>query len=197
MVLQLFLSVALALCFAGCGNIKTKYTDYSFECFDTVTTIIGYEESKEEFDAVCNDIKSLLMKYHRLYDIYNEYEGINNICSVNYAKEPLKVDAEIIELLEFSKEMHIISDGRVNVAMGSVLELWHQYREEGKELPPEDMLKEAGSHIDINDVIIDKTEGTVFLQDPQMSLDVGAGMPMDEYASDMDAPEEPVGGPDA
>ena len=168
------ITVSLVLCFAGCSDGTTKYTDYSFECFDTVTTIIGYEASKEDFDVVCDEIKTQLMKYHRLYDIYNEYEGINNLCSVNAAHRALKVDTDIIDLLKFSKEMHTVSGGRVNVAMGSVLSLWHQYREEGISVPPENLLKEASKHTDINNVIIDEKEGTVLLADPQMSLDVGA-----------------------
>lgn len=51
----------LSLC--GCKPIKTKYTDYSFDYFDTVTTVVGYAESKAEFDAVCTEIKALLKEY--------------------------------------------------------------------------------------------------------------------------------------
>ncbi len=169
-----FITVALILCFAGCSNGKTKYTDYSFECFDTVTTIVGYENSKEEFDTVCGEIKALLMKYHRLYDIYNEYENMNNLCSLNKAGKELKVDSEIIDLLKLSKEMYTLSNGKVNVAMGSVLSLWHEYREEGLSVPPENLLKEASKHTDINNVVIDEVVGTVFLKDQDMTLDVGA-----------------------
>ena len=64
--------------------------------------------------------------------------------------------------------------------MGSVLSIWHEYREEGSndpasaKLPPMDALKEAAKHTDIEDMIIDKEASTVFLADPEMSLDVGA-----------------------
>ncbi len=173
-----FIAIAIALCIAGCSNGKTKYTDYSFECFDTVTTIVGYENSKEDFDAVCSEIKEQLLKYHHLYDIYNDYDGMNNLFTVNTTKngkhKEIKVDTEIIELLKFSKEMYALSDGKVNVAMGSVLKLWHEYREEGISIPPESMLKEASNHTGINNVIIDENAGTVFLADPYMSIDVGA-----------------------
>lgn len=168
------ITIAMVLGSAGCSNSKTKYTDYSFECFDTVTTIIGYENSKEEFDVVRDDIKAELFKYHCLYDIYNEYDGINNLFTVNNANEAVKVDKEIIDLLKFSKEMYTLSGGKINVAMGSVLKLWHQYREEGISLPPENLLTEASKHTDINNVIVDEIDGTVFLCDPYMSLDVGA-----------------------
>ena len=68
----------------------------------------------------------------------------------------------------------------MNVALGSVLKIWHEYRTEGLEdetvaaLPPMDKLKEAAKHTDINKLIIDEANSTVFLEDPEMSLDVGA-----------------------
>ena len=163
---------------------KTKYNAYYFDYFDTATTITGYTESKEEFDAVCEEIKAELYDYHRLFDIYTRYEGVNNLVTVNDVKngahQEVEVDSRIIDMLTFAKEMHEKTDGKVNVAMGSVLRIWHNYRTwgldepESAELPPMEKLKEAEKHTDINDVVIDKEKGTVFLADPEMLLDVGA-----------------------
>jgi thiamine biosynthesis lipoprotein len=64
--------------------------------------------------------------------------------------------------------------------MGSVLSIWHNYRNEGlddpanAELPPLELLQEAKKHTDINNVIIDEKNSTVFISDPEMTLDVGA-----------------------
>jgi thiamine biosynthesis lipoprotein len=41
-------------------------------------------------------------------------------------------------------------------------------------LPPIELLKEKAQHTDIEKVIIDENAGTVFLEDPEMRLDVGA-----------------------
>ena len=177
-------AACLMLCLGGCKTQKTKYTDYSFDYFDTATSIVGYESSKEDFDAVCGEIKSLLAEYHQLYNIYNRYDGINNLCTVNDlengAHNIVAVDAKIIELLQFAKEVYTLTDGRTNVAMGSVLSIWHQYRTDGinhpesAELPPMDKLKAAAEHTDIDNVVIDTDNNTVYLADPEMSLDVGA-----------------------
>ncbi len=70
--------------------------------------------------------------------------------------------------------------GKTNIALGSVLEIWHEYREQGlydpasAKLPPMEDLLEAAQHIDIDKVIVDAENGTVFLSDSEMSLDVGA-----------------------
>ena len=76
--------------------------------------------------------------------------------------------------------MYDKSNGTVNVAMGSVLKIWHNHREIGMSEPenatvPENRkLIEASNHTDINNVIIDEENGTVYLTDSKMSLDVGA-----------------------
>lgn len=178
-------AVSIMLCLAGCKKNKlNKYTDYSFDYFDTATTIVGYSQSEEEFDAVCEEIKALLLEYHQLYNIYNRYDGVINLCSVNDTKDgehkELKVDRKIIDLLLYAKELYTLTNGKMNIAMGSVLSIWHDYRTEGLNnpesaaLPPMENLKEASKHTDINDVIINEETSTVYLKDSKMSLDVGA-----------------------
>ncbi len=165
--------------FSSCSS-KEKYTEYIFEYFDTATVITGYADSKEEFDAVVGDIKAQLREYHRLYTIYNRYDGVNNLYVINNSDGPVEVDRKIIDLLLYAKEVYALTDGNTNVAMGSVLSIWHKYRSNGikdpvkAELPPMDKLQLASAHTDINNVIIDEEKNTVFLADPEMSLDVGA-----------------------
>lgn len=174
----------IASLFTGCKMKKTKYNDYSFDYFDTVTTITGLESNKEEFYAKCKEIKALLEEYHKLYDIYNAYEGINNLHTVNQLVDgkhvPVKVDKKIINLLTFAEEMYIFTGGKLNVAMGSVLKIWHKYREEGlsnpneAKLPEIEVLKSANGHTVFDDIIVNKAESTVYISDDEMSIDVGA-----------------------
>lgn len=163
---------------------KEKYTEYYFDWFDTVTTITGYEYSKEDFDKVTAEIEAIFTKYHRLYDIYTRYDGVNNLAVVN-AKVggehiAVPVENEIIELIDFSKEMYHLTGGKFNPAMGSVLSIWHTYREiglaspEDAELPPMEKLTEAFSHTDIDKIIVNRDEKTVYLADSELTLDVGA-----------------------
>ncbi len=182
--LKIILCVSLVLCivfsFCSCEKEKNKYTAYSFDYFDTATSIVGYERTKEEFNAVCDEIFALLEEYHKLYNIYYTYDGINNICTLNKAKSATAVDEKILDLLEYCKEMYTLTGGYTNVAMGSVLSIWHDYREAGAsdpanaELPTMEKLLEAAKHTDINDLVIDREAGTAQLLDGEMSLDVGA-----------------------
>lgn len=175
--------------FAGCGQKEpeptvsyTKYSDTFFDAFDTVITVIGYTETEKQFNEYYEEIKSQYGEYHQLYDIYNTYPGINNLKTINdnAGKEPVKVDKRIIDMLKFAKEWYEKTGGRTNIALGAMLSIWSDYRNAGiddpmnAKLPPMDELKAAMEHVDITKVIIDDAKSTVYLEDPEMSLDVGA-----------------------
>lgn len=171
-----FLMVIIGLIVSFSTNEQEQYKAGYIDVFDTVTEFIGYDDSKEAFFEKARHLNDQLKVYHQLYDIYNEYEGINNLKTINLNAgiQPVKVDNKIIDLLKYSKELYTNTNGKINVAFGSVLSIWHKYRSYGKELPPMDLLQEASKHCDINNVIIDEEQSTVYLSDPEMSLDVGS-----------------------
>lgn len=185
------LIIALVLS-AGCGGVglsdtsltaeKKRYQATFLELFDTVTTIIGYAENQELFTKQANQIKDALQEYHQLFDIYHDYEGIANIKTINDQAgiAPVKVDKRIIEFLLDCRQYYELTGGKVNVAMGSVLSLWHEARAIGIEdpqrakLPNKEALEEAAEHCSFDTVIINEEESTVFLLDREQRLDVGA-----------------------
>lgn len=171
----------------GCGKpgipvAKTQYQATFLELFDTVTTVVGFASSEEEFKETAEEIRSKLEVYHRLFDIYEEYEGIANLKTINdqAGVAPVEVDPVIIELLLDCREYYELTDGRVNAAMGSILSLWHETRQAGiddplhAKLPEEEELKQGREHLSFENVLIDEENNTVFLTDPEQSLDVGA-----------------------
>lgn len=172
------------LALPSCRKERSKFVTHSLDYFDTATTITGYEADQETFDEVSGEILTLLGEYHKLFTIYHRYEGMENLCTVNELQNgvhrTVTVDGRIIEMLLYAKEMYRVTGGRMNVAMGSVLSIWHDYRTAGldepwaAELPPMDRLTEAAEHTNIDDLIIDEENSTVFLADPKMKLDVGA-----------------------
>ena len=182
--------IITALCCAvipACKKTESnleKFTEYSFDYFDTVTTVTGYAASREEFDEVVHDVFSELGEYHRLFTIYHSYEGMENLRTINQttggAHRTVTVDRRIIDMLLYAKEMYGLTGGKMNIAMGSVLSVWHEYRTEGiddpdaAELPPMARLVSASEHTDIGALVIDEENLTVTLTDPKTTLDVGA-----------------------
>lgn len=123
------LPLALAL-LCGCTAAPAKteetaskrYEATFLTLFDTVTTIVGYAQTETDFTATAQAIHDDLLEYHQLYDIYNEYEGINNLKTINdhAGDAPVPVDRKIIDLLLFSKDLYARTGGKVNIAMGSI-----------------------------------------------------------------------------
>lgn len=182
------LAVVLLLCLlTGCGTTAAEKEVTVFEAsfltlFDTVTFIKGTAESKEAFEEKTTLIHDELQRYHQFFDIYNDYEGLNNIKTINdqAGVSPVTVDPEIIALLQDCVHYYELTGGKTNVAMGSVLRLWHDARKDGihdpenAELPQMEKLEEAAKHTDISGLVIDETNSTVYLSDPNLRLDVGA-----------------------
>ena len=187
-----------ALLLAGCGGGASsaapsgtsgagepqRYTTIFYDAFDTVTQVIAYCDSQEEFNAQMDALHADLLAYHRLYDIYNDYEGVVNVKTINdnAGKAPVKVDQRILDMLELARQMYETTGGKLNIAMGSVLRVWHNYRdaagltadEADNALPTQQELDAAAQHCEIANLVIDEEAGTVWLADPEMSLDVGS-----------------------
>ncbi len=181
----LLLMVMTATILVGCGKKEAELKRYEasfLQLFDTVTTIVGYAKSSEAFADFAQEVHDHLELYHQLYDIYQDYEGINNIKTINdnAGKAPVKVDQRIIDLLEYALAAEELTGGEINIAYGAVLKVWHEYREAGVDdpdnakLPPMELLQEKVKHTDKSKLIIDREAMTVYLADTEMSLDVGA-----------------------
>ncbi len=53
-----------------------RYTTIFYDVFDTVTQVIAYCDSEEEFTAQMDALHADLVEYNQLYDIYNDYDGV-------------------------------------------------------------------------------------------------------------------------
>ena len=183
--LLICLAAAWSVLLSGCSRedkplekFDAQYLDY----FDTITSITIYAENEKQWEEYRTAVKDSLKRYHQLFDIYHNYQGISNMKTVNdqAGVAPVEVDPDLLGLLTFSKELYDKTDGKVNVAMGSVLSIWHEYRTSGIEQPDRaaipDMkeLQDAAKHTDIHQMELDEENGTVFLPDSAMRLDVGA-----------------------
>ncbi len=177
------LLVTVSVCPAvSCSDGQGMQSETYYDMFDTFVTVMAYERDADVFEENCKKIKNTLWECSVLFDIYREYDGYNNLCTVNKnaGKSPVKVDARIIELIEYSKEMYKATSGKINIAMGSVLGLWHECREQNTKepgsapLPSSEALEEADRHTDIEKVKVDREAMSVYLEDGGMSLDVGA-----------------------
>ena len=195
-IFSALLAAALSLSLlAGCGSTSgstassaadgpQRYSTVFYDVFDTVTQVIAYCDSEEEFTAQMDALHADLVEYNQLYDIYNDYDGVTNIKTINdhAGIAPVTVDDKMLGMLELAQTMYDTTGGKLNIALGSVLNIWHNYREaaladdndSNNQLPTQEELDAAAQHCDIANLIIDEDAKTVYLADPAMSLDVGS-----------------------
>ena len=72
------MALALMACLlSGCGAARKERFQASYlSLFDTVTTILGYEENEAEFAKTAQRIHDEMEEYDHLYDIYQEYPDL-------------------------------------------------------------------------------------------------------------------------
>ncbi|WP_415776332.1 FAD:protein FMN transferase [Shewanella oncorhynchi] len=156
----------------GKGSMNTlKY-------FGTSITIDIYEADEQKaYNALCHAL-NVVQEYHYLGSNFSTYPGFTNIQSINNAPEQRhKIDPKLTELLASSIEWHRITQGRFNIALAPVLEVWRSYRkrcQQGRtcELPRDEELAQAAKHININNIKLDSQSNTIQMQ-AGMKLDLG------------------------
>ena len=154
-----------------------------FEYFDTVSYVYSYAgDGTETLDENCEMVGDILSEYHKLFDIYYEYSGINNLCTVNKnaGGEPIEVSPKLIEFLKYAEELYTLTNGKMNIMMGSVLKLWHDERTyaasnpQNAKIPTNEALIEASKYVGFEFLEIDEENNTVRITDKNARIDVGA-----------------------
>ncbi len=180
LLLFLFSLLSAASCAPKKKGDPEPKTRIFYEHFDTVSVFYDYTGmDSAEFRSLADSVEAAISHYHKLFDIYHEYEGITNLATVNRlaGQGRVKVDPAIIGLLSFSVEMYHLTGGKVNIAMGAPIALWHELRVSASSeprIPTEEELTALSEHISIDSIVIDKEALTVEITDPLVRIDVGA-----------------------
>ena len=176
----LALGILCMLFQTSCASGDTRSSMHSqvfFGYFDTYFVFWMFAPSRAEFDRYALLVEEELGRLHRLFDIHNEYDGVNNLHTVNKNAHagPTHVDECIILLFMYGNWAYHFTGGAVNIALGSVLELWRPFLAgESPEPPCIGNLEEASKTTDINAVMFDTFRSIVFLGQKGMSVDVGS-----------------------
>ena len=188
MAKRIFIScVALFLfvsSFTSCAKTVTKRTQTKeyFNYFDTFCSLRIDNVNEEDFSVAADELEQLLCDYDALLDIYDSHGETVSLYDVNEnaGKGATKVDHRLFDAIAFGIEAHELTDGYCNIALGSVISLWHTEREAARrdpnsaKLPDGKLIAEALKHTDISGVVLNEKTRTVEITDPSLSLDLGA-----------------------
>lgn len=192
---NIILNTILTICLlTGCATkaqksaastVADSYSNTSMEeVFDTVFSFKEYTTNKELAASHFKTSEKQLQNYTQLFDIYNTYDGINNLKTINdnAGIKPVEVDPVIISLLKEAKNFYEWSNGEFDITIGALLKVWHTYREEGivlneegklGKVPSKEELEKAAKNKGWEYVEIDDKANTVYITNPDVSLDVG------------------------
>lgn len=192
-ILSILLIFSIILSICGCSSTKNinekEKKEYKLrqsfytDTFDTFCAFYAFTNTEEEFNTLSNEIHNMLIEYHKFFDIYNEYDGISNIRTINNNAgiSPVKVDKKIIDLLKYCQSMTKKTNNYVDCTYGRVMSIWHQYidlatQEEDPiiSVPNNNDIQKALQKHGWDTVQIDEKNSTVYITDSMVSLNVGS-----------------------
>ena len=118
-IISFLLCLSIAFTLSACNkrpgaeilpkDYKTRNRAISDYYFDTFSQISTYKDKDDDtIEKYVKIADEVLGYYHKLFDIYYEHSGVNNIKTINdnAGKSPVAVDKEMLDFLEYCKELY-------------------------------------------------------------------------------------------
>lgn len=165
---------------------EKKTTSY----FDTTISLKLYveEDYTYDIDTVFSNFIDTLETYHQYFDKYNEYEGINNVYTINNSSEAVVLDEALFSAIEYGidhSDLVVLDETELfNIALSPVTEVWHDARESTScdttietgilYCPvPSAEIDGVTFNTDISDIQLNEETNTISFLKENMSIDLG------------------------
>ena len=172
-ILALTLLLTSSLSFSGCNASEQKISKAGFY-FDTIISVTIYDASKEH----------LLDECFKLADMYEGYfsktVADSDVSKINAAAgTPVEVHDETIELLELGIYYGNLSNGKFDITIGKLSDLWDfstkalidESEMNASYLPTASSIEAALATVDYTNLSIDGN--LVTLKNPESAIDLG------------------------
>lgn len=135
---------------------------------DTIVEMTAYGPSAEQ------GVKAAFAELKRLHDISNNFDPASQVSQINQAagRDKVKVDPDLIAMLQRSNELTSKLDGTFDVTIGPLTDLWGIGRK-GDFVPTQADIDKVLPLVDYRLVAIDPATSTVYLPKEGMRLDLG------------------------
>ena len=165
---SLFLFI-LPLFTVGCTkNTPISGSDFYF---DTIISITIYDSDSENLLNQCFDMAA---KYEKM--LSKTVEG-SDIWEINHANgAEVSIHPETFELLTKALSYGELTDGRLDLTIGSVSEIWNfSSTNDAHTVPNQEQIKNALSHVDYHCLKLNQKDGKYFacLTDSKAQIDLG------------------------
>lgn len=131
-------------------------------------TVVG---STSQLQEVANAALDEIKRIEDLTSFYKESE-LNEI-NKNAGIQPVKVDPELLALIQRSLEISNLTDGAFDPTIGVLSRLWNFSGTEGPRLPDQEEINAALKKVGWKKVEVFQEKNEIFLPDKGMALDLG------------------------
>lgn len=120
-------------------------------------------------------IKLAIAEISRIEKLISSWDPNSQTSEIvrNAGEKPTQVDKELFGLIERSIAISKLTDGAFDISYASMDKIW-KYDGSMKEMPSEEAIKVAVSKVGYQNIILDKTNMTVFLKLKGMKIGFGA-----------------------
>lgn len=134
----------------------------------------------EDYSNIFDTVENIIADYHKLSDKYKNYDGVINVKSINDNPTATHtIDARLFDMIKFAMDHQSEVNNLFNIALGPVLQVWHDYREladpftnTSTSIPTMAELNDKNQYTDYTKIILDDTNKTITM-DENMSIDLG------------------------
>jgi FAD:protein FMN transferase len=167
--------------------------------FDTKIALTYYAARNDDVDAVFETVTEYLVEYHELFDKYNAHQDVVGIYAINQnadtltSTNPLRygeatISSNLFAAIEFAldheDEVKSNAVSLFNIALGPVLEIWHNLRDQDEcdefirfgstvcPIPAANLFDQP-FEVDPANIVLDETASTIGFLVPGMRLDLG------------------------
>jgi thiamine biosynthesis lipoprotein len=136
------------------------------------------KETSLNTDLVFKEVETILAYYTIMADKYTSYDGMMNVYEINQnAGTTVTVDDDLFNLISFTLEEQADLTDFYNMALGPVLQIWHDHRENCYDfdiclLPDSTSLEDANAYTDPSKIILNQENHTLYMEEG-MSIDLG------------------------
>lgn len=151
-------------------NRSVKTVTKSGFLLDTFVSITLFDETDESL------LEAPYERIAELNDVLTAFRAGSDcqLIQDNAGIMPVSVSDDTIAIIKESLKFSALSDGKFDVTIGPLVDLWGIESPEVKEAPALDQIEQAKALIDYQKIVLDETNKTVYLTDPGMSVNFGA-----------------------
>lgn len=136
--------------------------------FDIIVVAQDQTQGDTYIDLAVNEI-TRIEKLISSWDPASQTSAINKQAGI----APVKVDQELVDLIERSLKISTLTDGAFDISYASMDRIW-KFDGSMKEMPSEQAIKASISKVGFKNILLDKTKQTVFLKKEKMKIGFGA-----------------------